>query len=126
MRRMPRRRILRIAVVLLGLAIVLIRWKLYDRPAHRYNTAYEPCWYAAALAALGAPSTFAPKMCGSPSGNLPGVGHLMGTWPITASPGHDLVIFPTAQSPGRGDEGLAYVVGEPPPSDSCVFHLGGP
>lgn len=131
MLRLPRRRVLRVVALVLGIAVALYGWRLYDRPAHEYNTAYEPCWYEAALvaigapAAFGAPSTFAPRMCGLPSGILPGVGHLRGTWPITSIPGHDLVIFATASS-DRGDEGLAYAVGEPPPSNNCVFPLGGP
>src|ERR1019366_4434909 len=126
MRRLTRRRVLAIVVILLGPAVALFAWGLYDRPAHHYNMAYEPCWYAAALAAIGAPSTFAPRMCSSSSGNLPGVGYLLRTRPFTGSPGHDLVIFTTAQNTDRGVEGLAYVIGEPPPYDSCVLHLGGP
>ncbi len=122
---MPRRRILQIATVVLGLAAVMFAWRLYNRPAHQYNTAYEPCWNAAVLATLGAQSTFGTTNCYSP-GNLPGVGRLVGTWPSSSSPGHDLVIFATARIPGRGLNGIAYVVGEPPPSDNCVFPLGGP
>ena len=126
MRRWPRRRILPIAMVAVALAVVLFAWRLYDRPAHRYNIAYESCWNAAALAALGAQSTFAPKICDAHSGDLPGIGHLQGTWPSSSSPGHDLVIVAASQRPGRGIDGIAYVVGEPPPSDNCVFPLGGP
>ena len=126
MRRLPRRSIFRITVVVLGLGLVMFAWEFYHRPAHRYDTTYEPCWYAAALAAIGAQSPYAPKMCGSTSGYLPGVGYLHGTRPYSSSSGHDLVVFATAQIAGRGVEGLAYVVGEPPPADNCVFHLGGP
>lgn len=125
MQRLPRRRILRIAALVLGLAVVLFAWGKYDRPAHHYNTAYEPCWDAYALAALGAPSTFAPKFCNSPSGILLGIGTLLTTRRYTASSGYDTVIFTTAQSTDRGVEGLAYVIGDTPPSDNCDFHLGG-
>src|SRR5487761_2196425 len=126
MQRWGVQRILSIAALTLGLAVVLCGWGLYHRPAHHYNTTYEPCWQAAALVALGTPSTFAPTFCGSPQGTLPGVGPLTTTRAYRARSGHDTVIFTTAQSTDRGVEGLAYVAGEPPPSDSCVFHLGGP
>jgi hypothetical protein len=126
MRRWPRRRMVAIAAVVLATAAVYSGWRLYDRPAHPYNTAYESCWGAAAAVAQGAASTFAPTTCDSPPGMLPGVGRLLGTWPSSPSPGHALVIFATAQRPGQGYEGLAYVVGETPPWDNCVSHLGGP
>lgn len=126
MQRWGRRRIVSIAATTLALLVVLFAWDLYHRPAHHYNTTDESCWQAAALAALGAPSTFAPTSCGSPPGTLPGVGPLVTTRAYPAGPGHGTVIFTTVQSNDRGVEGLAFVVGEPPPSDSCVFHLGGP
>lgn len=126
MRRWTRRRIFVITTSLLAIAVVFLGWSLYDRPAHPYNTAYASCWSAAAAVALGAPSTFAPKTCASPPGVLPGVGRLLGTWPGSSSPGHDLVIFAIATQPGQGYEGVAYVIGETPPWDNCVSHLGGP
>jgi hypothetical protein len=113
-------------VLVVGLALVLIARGLYDRPAHRYNTTYEACWYAAAVGALSTGATAAQASCNSPSGDLPGVGHLLSTRPYPAGFGHGIVIFITAQEPGRGVEGLAYVKGERPPFDSCVVHLDGP
>lgn len=121
-----RRGLLAILSSILAIMVVLAGWHLYDRPAHPYNTADESCWSAAALAALGAKSVGAPKSCSSPPGTLRGLGHLIGTWPSSLSPGHDLVIFATSERPGSGYDGVAYVVGESPPWDNCVSHLGGP
>ena len=126
MRRLPRRRLLNIVSLVLGLAVVLFARGQYDRPAHTYNTAYEPCWYAVALGALRAGATAAPEFCRPTSGDLPGVGPLLSTRSYPTGFGHGTVIFTTAQSTDRGVEGLAYVIGEPPPYDRCVFHLGGP
>ena len=127
---MTKRKSRRLSVVItssiLAVLVVLAGWHVYDRPAHPYNTAYESCWTAAALSALGAQSNFAPKGCGSPPGTLRGLGHLVGTWPSSLSPGHEQVIFATSERPGLGFNGVAYVVGGTPPWDSCVSHLGGP
>jgi hypothetical protein len=112
--------------ILLAAAVVVLGYQVYDRPAHAYNTAYEPCWDAAALTALGATSAFAPRDCSAPPGSLAGLGHLIGTWPTIISPGHEIVIFATSHRAGLGDDGVAYVEGESPPWDSCVAHLGGP
>ena len=119
------RRVRNGVAVAAGIAAILSGWHFYDRPAHPYDTSFESCWNAAAEVALGATSTFASATCSSPAGVLPGVGHLLGTWPTSQGPGHANVIFATAKKPGRGYKGLAYVIGETPPSDNCVSHLGG-
>ncbi len=126
MQRLSRQRILGIAALVLVIVVVLFAWGQYDRPAHHYDASFEPCWGAAALAALGAPSAFAPTFCSSPPGNLAGIGPLLTTRRYIASSGYDIVIFTTARSTNRGVEGLAYVVRGTPASDSCAFHLGGP
>jgi hypothetical protein len=121
--RSPSRRRLLYAISVLLVAFIALF--LYERPAHHYNTAYEACWMSAVHSLLASnPSPLPTGVCAAPPGALAGVGRLVATTPMTQSKDHALVIFATSE--GTFYAGLAYVLGDAPPPDTCVTPLGGP
>jgi len=117
----------RTVLILASLAvIVIVGWILYDRPAHIYAVnANAATWRADVMIALKERPPTGPL---TPSGrlqDLPGVGTIMSIYVYETTSGKGVsVLFLT--DVGQEENGLAYLQGFPPPSDSCNVHLSGP
>ena len=115
----------RLTYALASLVVVLAALFVYQRPAHHFNTAYERCWSDAVRSVLASNPLPRPSgACEAGPGALAGVGRLAATQPLIVSRDHALVIFAIRE--GTDYAGLAYVVNETPPPDTCVTPLGGP
>ena len=106
--------------------VVIVGWLLYDRPAHVYAVnANQATWRADVKIALKERPPTGPL---TPSGrlqSLPGVGPIMSVYINKSNSGKNVsVLFLT--NVGQEENGLAYLQGFPPPSDSCNVHLSGP
>jgi hypothetical protein len=117
----------RTVLILASLAVVVIAgWLLYNRPAHIYAVnANQATWRADVKIALKERPPMGPL---TPSGrlqSLPGVGPLMSVYVYETNAGKNVsVLFLT--NVGQEENGLAYLQGFPPPSDTCNVHLSGP
>jgi len=114
-------------LILVSLAvIVIVAWILYDRPAHSYRMgANTATWSADVKIAIAESPPVGPI---TPSGalrDIPGVGKIVSVIVDKADSGKKVaVLFLTSE--GVEESGLVYLIGFPPPSDSCSVHLNGP
>ena len=118
------RRVRATSLVVLVVAVILMAWDLYDRPAHVYAVnANQATWRADVKIALKERPPTGPL---TPSGRLqtlPGIGPIMSVY-VNESGKAVSVLFLT--NVGQEENGLAYLQNFPPPSDSCNVHLSGP
>jgi hypothetical protein len=106
------------------LIVVVVGWILYNRPAHVYSVPVNAAtWRADVMIALKERPATGPITPRGRLQHLPGVGPIMSVY-VNGSGKHVSVLFLT--NVGMEENGLAYLQGLPPPSDSCNVHLSGP
>jgi hypothetical protein len=104
-------------------AIVLLAWVLYNRPAHSFQV--NRTWTSDVKLAISEGKPVGPIRPTGPLKDIPGVGRIDSVIVERPAPGNRvMVLFLTVD--GWNSEGLAYIKGYSPPSDTCNFHLGGP